>query len=482
MADERPAHDEVRLRACLRALSNDEGTKRTDDDLKRLLTKEAPELLEVWHIDLANGVEAARDTIEWNLSALVTQLTPRPARQELTPEQRATQYRHGVAVGFNITSHSGLSTMKLLQRRDWLSTTAVKPFKIPPRTSQRDLQYAIEQIAQRLADPGYKPPPPDNRLREFDFTSSEEDKPDTTPVAIATRPSRLRLFRSWKTAGVLGAVLLVELTVIFWPRPNSTPPPQTSAGGTQTAIDIALKVSNTYITDITQGSSLAFPVGGSAAKDYTDGLVSRREGSSAYANMAAGGYAVGGVELDLYVEGNDPNHEVTITNISPVNITRLPAITGDLVYMPNSGTGGLVERLGFVLDEVNPTAKQVKDDRSYDDKSYFSLIHPSFPYKASQWFTLDFAANASAFEFDVAIDYMVEGKSHRMLLERDGKPVHLRASANLCEGKRLVPVAPVDLKYLEGKRYGKVTEIGSSETGFELRNIDPEKYWQTCGR
>jgi DNA replication protein DnaC len=145
-----------RIRQCLQLLSREEGILRPQ--LVELLRNELHELCLAWQLDPEQDGEKVRHAVAYHLRALISSLEPRPARQELSPQQRKAQYQNAIAISFNILEEPDLFRAKLQERRAWLADKDRGVLKIAMSISQRDLQHAIGQMEQLLNGPEYNLP------------------------------------------------------------------------------------------------------------------------------------------------------------------------------------------------------------------------------------------------------------------------------------------------------------------------------------
>ncbi|MDQ7903082.1 hypothetical protein RB614_00920 [Phytohabitans sp. ZYX-F-186] len=187
MTEQQVAHEQSKLRQCLQLLSRDQGICRPN--LLEFLNGHLADLKLLWSINPDRGAEAARQTIRASIYALVAQLVPRQSKQPLALEQRAVQYQRVVLAYFNaLRDDLGLQDMSLTQRREWLADPKRGPLKVAVRTSQRDFDDAISQIAEMLTHGDYKPiRSEDGDLPTNNLTSSQlgATEPESAPAADA---------------------------------------------------------------------------------------------------------------------------------------------------------------------------------------------------------------------------------------------------------------------------------------------------------
>lgn len=272
------------------------------------------------------------------------------------------------------------------------------------------------------------------------------------------------------TALLLAAVS-ATLIVQHWQQPE----PPSSPVIVNPAVAEPLIATVTSINSTADSISAVFPRGSDKSGDFTKTIDESADldlQKLLLDEMAAGAYSHGGAEVRMTVEGN-ADREVTITDIRPVNIERKPAATGELILGPSMGTGTPPERMGFILDRVNPDARVVNEDGSYGP-DYFKLRSLGVSNRSKQTIILEFTAQASAFSFDIQIDYEVGGQQFHHIVEKDGKPLRLRASADLCPRRQPPNEIPqADQKFLEGAQYSGRSITRTDEAGMYIERLNP---------
>jgi hypothetical protein len=150
MDDDKAAKRHKDLRQALQTLTHGSGVQRAN--LLEALNGELRVLQECWSVNLKNGLDVAQKTVSLNIHAYISKLAPRPAKQPLSRKGRERQYRHAIDVCFHATKRPELEGKDLTQRRVWLDREAPSPLKIDDRTCRRDLEHALDQIAQQILD------------------------------------------------------------------------------------------------------------------------------------------------------------------------------------------------------------------------------------------------------------------------------------------------------------------------------------------
>jgi hypothetical protein len=143
------------LLRCLRVLSHEEGVRRPD--LVDLLKGDLRALQTVWHLNLENDRASVQAAVIWNIRALVAQLTPRQTRPGSSDIERSNSYAYVIYVSFNIYNEPDLWRMKLQDRRDWMTKEARGKFRTSFKTSQRELNHALDQMVDILTLDDYAP-------------------------------------------------------------------------------------------------------------------------------------------------------------------------------------------------------------------------------------------------------------------------------------------------------------------------------------
>lgn len=449
-----------------KALVENRGVWR--DDLLDVLG----ELGTYWEIDeRERNVQLVRDVVIANLRELAPQAKPRRSSTKKS-------FQRVVEVSFNICGEIDLKDKHLDERREELT----KPYELQVSysTTQNYINHVINQIESILTDPNYKPisfpesqvvvtpPLPDSSVEPA--TIHQEREEDARPGSPGQPLSLLHRRKPQLVVAVLAVFLLAIASSIFIFRPWESPPNPLIA--TVTSIDSTAD----YYSSI-------FPRGSDKGKVFLEAIDRSTQldtDNLLFDEMEAGGYSHGGVRVHLTVEGNT-DREVTINNIRPVNLKREPAVTGEVIVGPTQGTGPSPERMGFILDRVNPNARTVGEDGSYGP-AFFDTYYIGLPNRKKQTLILEFLAQASAFSFNIEVDYDVNGKKFHQLLQKDNRPLQLRTSASLCPSRQPNKVPEEDRRFLNGAQYSGVTFLRTDQTGITLERVDPKAYLSQCLR
>lgn len=145
--------ERAELIRCLEELSRRQGIWR--EDLIDLLQGKLSSLRRHWGVNLDEGIDVVRGIITATLNGHIRNLYRRRGSRPLMDKIEVERYRLILAVSFNtVANQPELREKVLVKRREWLAERSVAS----KRTSQRILDEAIEQIAERLAS-GVETPP-----------------------------------------------------------------------------------------------------------------------------------------------------------------------------------------------------------------------------------------------------------------------------------------------------------------------------------
>jgi hypothetical protein len=289
-------------------------------------------------------------------------------------------------------------------------------------------------------------------------------------VRTSRRPRRF----PWRLSVALVSVVGIATTAIFI---FTTRSPQSSVNAHALIITVLL------MSDETNGTSFALPAQPSSsarqllAPDRATGQLPR------YVDFAtalgSGGYAVGGLKLQIELQGNVKGQAVTITGVHPASIRRAQPATGALVVQPSQGEG--TEQIGFDLDaSPTPLARQASLNGALGG-AYFDSAHPMLGYGDKRTFSLDFRARGLSYAFNVAIDYEVQGQTFSQLVNWNDRPLQGRATAYLCPGPR--PGLPgAEVQHLNQLRYGMVYAqvLAPGSADFIMERFAPAYFARAC--
>lgn len=198
--------ERTKLEKCLKELSRRRGVRR--DDLIDLLQGDLRELQRRWGIDLSNGVDFARVKVADILYAYIENLYPNRRNRPVHDKKEVDCYRITVQIAFNIHPKlSPIRRMNLQERREWQKTYG-GPFSVPQRTSQRILDEAVKQIAERMLSGGRMPEADDHTAIELpeDASSGFQANPGVDTAAFLTR----RPWRSFSFESLRDNILVLS--------------------------------------------------------------------------------------------------------------------------------------------------------------------------------------------------------------------------------------------------------------------------------
>jgi len=226
MADETLMVTSAQLRRCLQLLSQDEGIQRLN--LEELLKGELKPIATVFKINAYGDTTAARNTLEAGLFAHIMQLTPHRSTAPLPANLRLSQYRRVVMASFNIPigeELTGLKELTLQDRRDWLADLERQNLQVSVRTSQRILNHAIAQIADRICS-GKHAPQSNKDVAEL-ISAELEESPSLTlsdpPLADnLKKPATIRT-RTLIVACLGVMLLLIAVLAVVLANPFRSP-------------------------------------------------------------------------------------------------------------------------------------------------------------------------------------------------------------------------------------------------------------------
>lgn len=404
------------LQRALQQLSNGEGVQRPD-----LFEQLHPgglfsELQRCWSINLGNGDRFAKRVVVANLESHIAFLKPVRSTLELTAKEKDDLYRLIVSVCFNTRASQGFDGTDLSARQEWLADVARGKAAVSKSTSGRYLRNAIEQIEEQILRSGYEP-------IEVD---SEEPWPDPPVLPVRKR----RAF--WLTSAVTAAALVAGGIVYAELRSGG----DASASSSKDGKYLALTAPDSYIADVNLGESAVFPPNAVASAPsglFTQTKMPGEIPSEAHSlpahEMKAGGYLLGGaaVSVDVRTIGEV---QATIHDVRVVNLKRLPVVTGKAFII--QGQGGGNEDITYDLDKPSPIGVTPQTGKAWQ-----ATRHSDVTAQKKDTFELLFATNLYAYTFNVAFDYVVNGKSYTQILNsQDGKPLLMRVSADLCPTNR----------------------------------------------
>lgn len=176
--------------------------------------------------------------------------------------------------------------------------------------------------------------------------------------------------------------------------------------------------------------------------------------------VEAGAYHVSELEVHVFLAGIGED-EVQVTNIRPV-FQNPPAVAASGLLIRAIGSGGEdITNMQFVLDEPEPVAREWYPDESIDPREgspYFQSQSISVAPEQDRTVVMRFNAYWGSFDFEVAIDYQVNGEEYTSLLSDGDESYIFRVTGVAC------PQEP--------------TELGVSENGERNRDVQYAEVWE----
>jgi hypothetical protein len=251
----------------------------------------------------------------------------------------------------------------------------------------------------------------------------------------------------------------------------------------------ALEIKQPYgIRDAHSGWSVAYPADRSdsarqslARLDQTKTYPENRD-QFLSEQLDAGAYLYGGMKLYLEFVGLD-EREVIVRDIRPI-IHERPKIPVEAAILAPTQGGGVTQAY-FALDDVRPAARigNASDKRNGESPLLFDVKRFGVSRgREPEGFTLEFAARYSAFIFDVAVDYEVDGVTCTRIINRNGRPFQVAAVA--CPELFVADKnRDRDLQPLKAFRYKAIrdTVVDTATNKFVFTPLDPEIFASRCG-
>lgn len=379
-----PVDRRERFRDYLEELTRAEGILRPD--LLELLQGKLDELRAVWSIKPDNDIDAARKIIIARLKSHIQQLEPRRANQNLSIEQRGRQYRLVVFVNFNILDRPELREKKLMDRRNWLASGSAGQLSIKVSTGIEDLNHAIAQIADLLADGETnlaEQSAPESRLNtstadretadqeqltsELDG-SRQDGRSDLAETTALPASKFARLISRRKVIVLLAiatvAVVAVTTFVVYDPFRTSAGPSDTSGGSGPVPVPASSPL--VAVENVTGMNSLdgdlrfvtPTPTTMSPAQltsFNSDVILKSANFSPWYAGHGAVPVDVGVATVTFR---DSTSETVRITNIEAVKDCKAPYTGTIFTGYKQGGPSGTV-KIGMNLDDPQPVAREL---------------------------------------------------------------------------------------------------------------------------
>jgi len=191
--------------------------------------------------------------------------------------------------------------------------------------------------------------------------------------------------------------------------------------------------------------------------------------------LDAGGYAWGGMNLLLEVEGKR-NQEITIFDIR-VNRSTVSVPSGAVVLVYNQG--GDTSQMQIDLDAAVPVP-QILDDNVGPARPFFKVKRIGLAAGQKETLSIEMDTVRSAYEFTLSIDYEVGGEKFTSVVDRDGKP--FRVTAIPCaNASRSGGPSQSDDPLLAGVIYQRASLYAYERElqGYRMKMIDPTT---VCGQ
>ncbi|QNP62356.1 hypothetical protein [Streptomyces genisteinicus] len=193
--------------------------------------------------------------------------------------------------------------------------------------------------------------------------------------------------------------------------------------------------------------------------------------------IEARGYFLSGMKFNISLTSAKGN-TVDVVRIRPVNIERDEIPVGAAFLLPSQG-GDDVRQMSFDMDSESPIARHPAIGEGPEGAPFFqsSRIVVEGGDEAGEAVAADFSTVASAYTFQVAVEYRVDGESYRQLVPGlDGEPGTFRIAANLCPLPGLKPrLGEDELAALGRLRYKNLRAVDRDniDQGYSLIAQDP---------
>lgn len=200
--------------------------------------------------------------------------------------------------------------------------------------------------------------------------------------------------------------------------------------------------------------------------------------------VEAGAYYVSQMEVHILLAGAEES-EVQVTNIRPV-FKNPPSVAASGLLMRAIGSGGDdMSTMQFVLDEPDPVAREWFPGEAIDPREgnpFFQSQSIGVIPGQDRTVIMRFNAYWGSYDFEVAIDYQVNGDEYTSLLSDGDDPRIFRVSGLAC------PQEPTELGLSEGGernpdlQYTEVWEQAPPNWGID--RVEAEGYcemWQEEG-
>jgi hypothetical protein len=214
------------------------------------------------------------------------------------------------------------------------------------------------------------------------------------------------------------------------------------------------------------------------AKTFVDRLNgvlngSREDSTSVFSDeLKAGAYAAGGITAQVQLQAVS-GHEVIIYNVRPVIRQKRDVVTGAVVGF--AGAAGGIHTIWYQLDRSNSVAK----DNDPNGPPFFTTQRIGLTKSNPETLILKFGASAASYDFNIAIDYEVNGQKFSQMVKWDkgGPDLLLRASGSVCDRpmdaqEHATIQSPPKLGYQQTFRLVSYTDL----TSYQIVPVDPSAF------
>ena len=179
----------------------------------------------------------------------------------------------------------------------------------------------------------------------------------------------------------------------------------------------ALRITTVSISTSGDGSrSVSFATAPSNLK----ALVGARADADSFFELAldAGAYAWAPLNVRLLIEGRR-NQKVSVVNVRAIDLRRQDPATA--LTFPLPAQGGATDQMVINLDSSVRVARVVSDAGTAG-KPFFDTIQITLGDGDTTTIVIGFEASASAYTFNIAVDYRLGGRLYTQTVTRNGGP------------------------------------------------------------
>lgn len=182
------------------------------------------------------------------------------------------------------------------------------------------------------------------------------------------------------------------------------------------------------------GYELVLPAGLTLTDRQHQGLVDflmparagREDPDTLYAELRAEGAADPRyLNLRITLEGRG-EQTIHIDDIHPVDVHRTKPLDGTFIFIPEQG-GGPISTMAFDFDETDPRARDAVSDGEYSKPGglYFANHSLTIDPGEEDDILLDSMTTRMAASFDIAVDYRMNGRAERLVIDDHGHPFNV---------------------------------------------------------